>query len=57
MFFFFLSNIKINFFKFELSSKTYAYIKTISTLKQVELVQKKNFATIALNLKKEIYIV
>lgn len=57
IFFFTLSNIKINFNNQELSWRIYTIIEAILTIEKIELVKKKEFAIAVLNLENEIFVV
>lgn len=54
MSFFNLSKVNINFSELELFSKLYIHMKAIEITKEVELIRKKEFATVNLDLKKKI---
>lgn len=54
MFFFTLSNIKVNFFELKFFLKTYTFIKAIPTIKQIKQVERKKFAAVTLDPKKKI---
>lgn len=57
MLFLTLSNAKINFLEWELNWNLYTTIEALLTIKQVELVRKKQFANIALDPDNKIFIV
>lgn len=57
MFFLILSNAEINFLEEKLNWRLYINTEALSTTKQVELVDKKIFASIAIDLDDEIFIV
>lgn len=54
--FFTLNNVKINFIGYYIYLKIYTIAKILLTIKQVELIRKKKFATVAFDLKDEIFI-
>lgn len=55
--FFTLSNVKTHFNNLKLKQKLYTIIKTFFIIKQVELVEKKEFVTKTLNSKDEIFVI
>lgn len=57
MLFLSFNNVKMNFLELKIFFKNLHSYKSISIIKKVKLVKKKQFATIALNLKKESYII
>lgn len=52
-----LLNINVKVTKKELELRRYTNIKALSTKKRVELVNCKKFATVALDLKEDIFVV
>lgn len=52
-----LSNIKINFISYHIYQRTYIDVELLPTTRGVELIRKKRFAAIALNLEDEAFIV
>lgn len=57
MFFITLSNTEINFLEQKLNQRFYIIIRTFLTIKQVELVRKKEFTTTAFDLDNKILII
>lgn len=57
MFFLILSNVKINFNYWKFSQKTYTIVEALPTTRQIELVGKKGFTTIAFNPENENFVV
>lgn len=55
--FFNFNNVKMNFIKLEIFSRTYILIEIILMIKKVKLVEKKKFKAILPDLKEENYIV
>lgn len=52
-----LINIKVNFIELEPFKKTYNLIKVISTKKQVDLIKKKKFLDIALEIEEKTHLI
>lgn len=57
IFFFTLSNVKVNFTDLELRWKLYTIAEVFLTKRQMELVKKKEFAIANLDQKNEIFVV
>ena len=55
--FFTLSNIKINFTNCHFYWKTFTITKTLLTIRQLELIEKKEFTTTAFDLEDKVFIV
>lgn len=53
MSFFILSNIEINFLELKLFLRIYTSIKIILIIKQVKLIENKNFTIVTLNIKEK----
>lgn len=57
MFFFTLSNIKVNFVNQTLNKSLYTTIEALLTMRQVELIRKKKFVAIILYAKNQTFVV
>lgn len=57
MSFFIIIYIKINFLEIKLFKRTYILIKLILTSNQFQLIEKKEFLSIALDVKEKSYII
>lgn len=57
MFFFILNNIKINFVDWTLSLRLYTIDKILSIMRNIELIQKKEFVFTAFDLKDKAFII
>lgn len=54
--FFMLNNIEINFLKQKFNWSLYIIIETLLTTKQIELIEKKEFVTVAFDLDIKIFV-